>query len=294
MTPLPVSQRRSAGSPRIQPDAVVRGGIGEQIATLAARLHAATPRARWCLLSFVRRTRAGWNAGVPCPAPTGCIGGPASTWGPRARKCASPRRWRHCRSSAARLQRGEISYAKVRALSRIATPGNEASTARPRLCGHRRARRARRARMAPVRSRVEESQEHGNAGTYSRELLRPMWMTTGRWCLRGPADAGSSGAIVQRALDAAQWSACSRVEGTPQPPDSVVGGGHTLPSVVLTHLACSPSATLPRRPGPRRHSRPVPGSRCTSKRRPPKSDRHDFTTPSRHLELGDGERPRFL
>ena len=50
------------------------------------------------------------------------------------------------------LQRGEISYAKVRALTRVATPEQRRAAARSRLHGHGRPGGTRRAGVAPMRS----------------------------------------------------------------------------------------------------------------------------------------------
>ena len=52
------------------------------------------------------------------------------------------------------MEHGQLSYAKVRALTRVATPENEDALLDVALCGHRRARRAVRAWVAPGGPRV--------------------------------------------------------------------------------------------------------------------------------------------
>ena len=96
--------------------------LGDEIAELAVHLEAATAR----LFALIREfdTRGGWANGFrSCaewlawrvgltPAPPGSTSG----WPVPSGRCRRwPRRWR-----------GESSYAKVRALTRIATPGTEA------------------------------------------------------------------------------------------------------------------------------------------------------------------------
>ena len=82
------------------------------------------------------------------------------------------------------MQRGEISYAKVRALTRVATPENEERCSTSPYTANGRPGGARGARMAPLRS------AGGGAGGPSiatwRGPSRPMWTTTA-WssCARG-------------------------------------------------------------------------------------------------------------
>src|SRR5256884_8482948 len=116
--------------------------LGDEIAELSAHLDAATAR----LLDLIREfdARAGWNTGF--------------------RSCAEWLSWRvgldlgaarervrvaHALGAlplmAEALARGELSYAKVRAL----TPGNRRAAAGSRPRRHRPARRAHRPRRAP-------------------------------------------------------------------------------------------------------------------------------------------------
>ena len=98
-------------------------GLGEAIAELAARLHAATYELLVLLREFDER--AGWNNGFLSCAHwlhwrTGIDLGAAREKVRVAKALAS------LRLVSGAMQRGTISYAKVRALTRVATPENEA------------------------------------------------------------------------------------------------------------------------------------------------------------------------
>ena len=113
-------------------------GLGEAIAELAARLHAATYELLVLLREFDER--AGWNCGflscahwlhsTPARKPR-APGGPA--WRTGIDLGAAREKVRAAKALAslplvsAAMQRGAISYAKARALTRVATPQNEAS-----------------------------------------------------------------------------------------------------------------------------------------------------------------------
>src|SRR5881394_1920725 len=120
--------------------------LGDEIAELSAHLDAATAR----LLELIREfdARDGWNTGFS--------------------SCAAWLAWRvgfapgaareHVRVARAlgtlpllsdALARGELSYAKVRELTRVATPETEGAAPGGGPRRHRRARRADRAGLAP-------------------------------------------------------------------------------------------------------------------------------------------------
>ena len=69
--------------------------LGEAIAELASRLHAAT----YELLVLLRQfdAKAGWNNGFLSCAHWLHTGAPASTWVPHGRRFAWPGRWRRSR-----------------------------------------------------------------------------------------------------------------------------------------------------------------------------------------------------
>src|SRR6267142_2847116 len=123
--------------------------LGDEIAELSAHLDAATAR----LLELIREfdARAGWNTGFRSCAewlswPVGLDRGAARERVRVARALAVLPRL------AQALARGELSYAKVRALTRVATPGHRRAAARGGPGGDRRARRAHRPRLASSRS----------------------------------------------------------------------------------------------------------------------------------------------
>ena len=97
--------------------------LGDEIAELSVHLDAATAR----LLDLIREfdTRAGWNNGFrSCAYVARLARRPRPGRGPRARPRGARAR-RSCRSWRQALARGELSYAKVRALTRVATPETE-------------------------------------------------------------------------------------------------------------------------------------------------------------------------
>ena len=170
--------------------------LGEAIAALAARLHAATHELLVLLREFDER--AGWNNGFLSCAHwlhwrTGIDLGAAREKVRVAKALAALPRL----SDA--MQRGTISYAKVRAISRIATPENEAQLLDLAYAGT--AAHVERVVRAWRRcDRVEEARD-----TERRHLSRTV--TTyldddGMLVLRARLTP-ELGAVVQRALDAA-------------------------------------------------------------------------------------------
>ncbi len=119
--------------------------LGDEIAELAAHLDAATARFLDLLRAF--DARGGWNTGFRSCAEwlSWRVGLDLGTARERVRVARAlgvlPR-------LAQALARGELSYAKVRALTRVATPDAEARLPGRRPRWHRRPRRADRARLA--------------------------------------------------------------------------------------------------------------------------------------------------
>ncbi|MGD9903284.1 MAG: DUF222 domain-containing protein [Vicinamibacterales bacterium] len=170
--------------------------LGEQIAVLAMQLHAATYELLVLLREFDRRR--GWNDGFASCAHwlhwrTGIDRGAA-----REKVRVAHALARLPRLSAT-MQRGAISYAKVRALTRVATPANEAS-----LLGFAQAGTAAHVeRLVRAWRRVDEAAANREADT--RHLRRQLTTFTddeGMVVIRGRLTP-ELGAVVQRALDAA-------------------------------------------------------------------------------------------
>jgi hypothetical protein len=170
--------------------------LGDAIATLAARLHAAT----YELLVLLREfdACAGWNNGFLSCAHwlhwrTGIDLGAAREKIRVARALAT------LPNISAAMQRGEVSYAKVRALTRIAIPGNEARLVEVALAGTA----AQVERIVRAWRRVdciEAAQQ-----TERRHLHRSVTMHVdddGMVILRGRLTP-EIGAVVERALEAA-------------------------------------------------------------------------------------------
>jgi len=188
--------------PHALPHALVRApradtdALGETIAALAGRLHAATYELLVLLHEFDERT--GWN--------NGCLS--CAHWlhwktgidlGAAREKVRVARALPGLPRVSAAMQRGQISYAKVRALTRVATADNEASLLDLALAGtcthvERVVRAWRRV------GRVQAAQE-----TEAKHLQRQLsnWVDDdGMVVIRGRLTP-EVGAVVQRALEAA-------------------------------------------------------------------------------------------
>ena len=170
--------------------------IGEAIAELAARLHSATYELLVLLRQF--NERAGWNCGFLSCAHwlhwrTGIDLGAAREKVRVAKALASLPR------VSAAMQRGTISYAKVRALTREATPENEGVLLDFAVAGTA----AHVERFVRAWRRVDRAEDarHTEARHLRRELST--WVDDdGMMVIRGRLTP-DVGAVVQRALEAA-------------------------------------------------------------------------------------------
>ena len=183
--------------------------LGEQIAALAARLHAATYELLVLLRDFDDRT--GWNNGFMSCAHwlhwrTGIDLGAAREKVRVAHALAALPR------ISATMQRGAISYAKVRALTRVATPDNEAALLDFAQAGTA----AQTERLVRAWRRVDDlaaaEQEE------SRHLHRYLstWLDDdGMVVIRGRLTP-EVGAVVQRALEAATDRLFRETQGMPR------------------------------------------------------------------------------
>ncbi len=170
--------------------------LGEHIAALAARLHAATYELLVLLAQFDERN--GWNGGFLSCAHwlhwrTGIDLGAARE------KVRVARALPGLPLVSAHMRRGALSYAKVRALTRVATPANEQALVDVALAGTasqvERVTRAWR-RVDAVRAAREDEARH-----LSRQLST--WVDDdGMVVVRGRLTP-EVGAVLQRALDAA-------------------------------------------------------------------------------------------
>jgi hypothetical protein len=164
---LAPSGRRPAKSLTLQPTTPVEH-LGEAIAELASRIHAATYELLVMLRDF--DAQAGWNNGFLSCAHwlhwrTGIDLGAARE------KVRVAKALVDLPLLSASLQRGEVSYAKVRALTRVATPANEAQLLDVAWAGtaahvERVVRGWRRCDRAAAARQAEKRHLHRNLTTY--------------------------------------------------------------------------------------------------------------------------------
>ncbi len=170
--------------------------LGDAIATLAARLHAATYELLVMLHEF--DACAGWN--------NGCLS--CAHWlhwrtgidlGAAREKVRVSRALATLPHISAAMQRGQLSYAKVRALTRIATPGNDARLVDLALAGTAAqveclVRAWRRVDQVEAAQQAEQRHQHRSLTMHVDD--------DGMVVLRGRLTP-EIGALVQRALEAA-------------------------------------------------------------------------------------------
>ncbi len=168
--------------------------LGEQIAELAAQISAAT----YELLAMLRDfdERGGWNSGFPSCAHWLC-------WRVGLDLGAAREKLRVARALgalplvAAAMRRGEISYSKVRALTRIATPANEQD-----LLGFARAGTAAHVeRLVRGMRRVDRIAGNDEKRRHAARYLRAYTDEDGMVVVTGRL-APEAGAALLRALDA--------------------------------------------------------------------------------------------
>jgi hypothetical protein len=185
--------------------------LGDEIAELSAHLDAATAR----LLALIREfdARGGWNNGFPSCAHWLC-------WRVGLDLGAARERVRVARALEAlprlaeALARGEVSYAKVRALTRVATPETEArllAVGRAGTASHvERIVRGWRRRDQLTEAR-EAKRQHARRGLH---IFRD---EDGTVLLRGRLTP-EVGALIIRALDAAQETLYQRARRAEEAP----------------------------------------------------------------------------
>jgi hypothetical protein len=183
--------------------------LGDQIAVLAARLHAATYELLVLLREFDERT--GWNNGF-----TSCAHWLHWRTGIDLGAAREKVRVAHALARLPRLSatmaRGAISYAKVRAITRVATRGNEAALldlAQAGTAAHveRFARAWRRVDAATAAKEAESRHLHRSVSTWVDD--------DGMVVIRGRLTP-EVGAVVQRALEAAADRLFHEAKSTPK------------------------------------------------------------------------------
>ena len=174
----------------------VTEALGEQIAALAMQLHAATYELLVLLRDFDQRT--GWHGGF-----ASCAHWLHWRTGTDLGAAREKVRVAHALASlpliSATMQRGVISYAKVRALTRVATPANESAL----LAFAQSGTAAHVERLVRAWRRIDDATAAAEAD--ARHLHRQLSTWTdddGMVVIRGRLTP-ELGAVVQRALEAA-------------------------------------------------------------------------------------------
>jgi hypothetical protein len=188
---------RSALTPVAHPAAADLDRLGDEIATLSAHLDAATAR----LLSLLREfdARGGWATGFRSCAEW-------LSWRAGLDLGAARERVRVARALGelplltAALARGELSYAKVRALTRVATPATEARLLAMGLAGTA----AHVERLVRAWRRVDRQLEAREAAARHRHRSLQVYPDEdGMFVVRGRLEP-EVGALLLRALEAAR------------------------------------------------------------------------------------------
>ena len=204
---MPPPRTPWCAQPRVNPAQARAEQLGEAIAELSARIQAAT----YELLVLIREfdAGAGWNTGF-CSCAHWLNWRTGLDLGAAREKVRVARALAELPLLSAAMQGGQLSYSKVRALTRVATPANERSLLDFARCGtaahvERLVRGWRRVdRMAEAR---DERRRHE-----TRELRT--WVDAdGMVVIRGRLSP-EVGAIVQRALEAASERIYKDTEGT--------------------------------------------------------------------------------
>lgn len=170
--------------------------LGESIAMLAARIHAATYELLVLLAEF--DDRKGWNHGfLSCAHWLHWRTGIAL--GASREKVRVARALRVLPAISASMQRGQVSYAKVRAMTRVATPANEQTLLDFALAGTA----AHVERFTRAWRRVDEARAgHDDVVRHARRELTLLVDDDGMVVIRGRVSP-EVGAVLQRALEAA-------------------------------------------------------------------------------------------
>ena len=181
--------------------------LGDEIARLAAHLHAATCQ----LLEMVREfdERRGWSGGF-----RSC--GHWLSWrtgigiGPAREKVRVARALSSLPEISAAMARGELSYSKVRALTRVATPENEGD-----LLGiARHATAAHIEKLVRAWRRVDRTQEANEEQRRNRRRSLHLFPEEdGSYVLRGRLEP-EVGALIEKALE---WAVEALYQGKEEP-----------------------------------------------------------------------------
>jgi hypothetical protein len=178
-------------------DADALDDLADEITTLAAHIHAATHRLLVLLADFDRRR--GWELGGHRSCAHWLAVRTGIDLGAARERVRAARALVHLPETGAAMSRGELSFAQVRALTRVATPENEADLL-PFAVGSTAAQLERLVRGFRRGSRLDEARREEELHRSRSFSLFPD--DEGMMVVRGrlPADVG---ALVMKALEAA-------------------------------------------------------------------------------------------
>jgi hypothetical protein len=171
--------------------------LGEEIATLAAHLHAATYQLLVLLAEFDER--GGWGGGGfrSCAHWLSWRTGIAA--GAAREKVRTARALRTLPRVGAAMRAGELSFAKVRAITRVATPDNEADLLEVARCGTA----AHIERIVSAWRRADRLEERRAEGERHASRHLSLYIDEdGMYVVRGRLDP-EVGALLEKALESA-------------------------------------------------------------------------------------------
>ena len=214
-----------AAVPTVDYPAVER--LGDEIAALAARIHAATYELLVLLRQFDEQN--GWNTGF-----TSCAHW--LTWRTGIDLGAAREKVRVARALAdlphlsAAMRRGELSYSKVRAVTRVATPDNERRLLEVAQCGTT-SQVERIVRAWRHADRIEAA--HDARRQHLDRHLQAWVDDDGMLVIRGRLTP-EAGAVVQRALEAAAERLYQEArDADPEATDEVTAGQRRADAMAL-------------------------------------------------------------
>jgi len=223
--PLPDPTTAPTPPPDPFTDADALEELEEEVVTLAAHIHAATHRLLTLIAEFDRRR--GWELGGHRTCAHWLSFRTGIDLGAAREKVRAARALEELPETSASMARGELSFSKVRALTRVATPGNEGDlVALAQGCTA-----AQLERMVRAFSRCTRREEGDlDRIRHERRCLSVFPDDDGMYLVRGRLPAGI-GALLMRAVEAAsdalfreEWAGGGRGRGDGGPSAEGVSG----------------------------------------------------------------------
>ena len=236
--------------------------LADRIAELSARIQAATYELLVLIHQFDQRD--GWSGFTSCAHWLSWRIGLAP--GAAREKVRVARALADLPLLSDALRRGRISYSKVRAVTRVATPETEQTLLDVALAGTA----AHVEQVVRAWRRVDRTAETADDRRRHASRVLHTWVDDdGMVVIRGRLTP-EVGAVVRRALEAAldedRRAAASREPGEPDPVDEVVGVAPSFGQRQADALGDGGRMRAGRGLGPRDAGRPVPGSGARGRR----------------------------